>query len=605
MNLKNIKTYFRLGIGNVISVVIFRILKKYGFYRRMLKRKTMAAEAFLASDALVDDGEIDIEYFGYHIMTVSSPPNWFLNPWNNYGFKQNDLHWSEIPDFMPKLGDIKTVWELSRFDWLPKMAWQYRMGDTKALARLETWLRDWVQENPLNSGINWKCGQEASLRALNLLVAAQIIGEPFLNPSPGMLMFLEQHMLRVMPTIRYAVAQDNNHGTSEATALFVVGYYLTKHGNASQKKRGRKWLRRGRFWIENRVARLILGDGSFSQHSVTYHRLMLDSISYLELIRQYFGLPEFSTVFYKKMALAVLWLRNMMDVESGDAPNIGANDGAYIFNFDAQPYRDFRPSVELGAVIFLKKTVAQDGVYHPLLNLFKIDTENLDKLENPDSNLMTKGGYCRLNNSKGHAILRLPKYVFRPSHADGLHLDVWHNGENIVRDAGSFSYNTNKERMDYYSGTKSHSTIVFDNRNQMPHISRFLFSNWLEPTVLETNFDTKMVKAGYVDYLKSSHIRQVTANEKNNGWVIVDAVDGFKEEAVIYWRLVKRDWKLEGMVLKSDDIEINISTNITNIFLELVELPESRHYLHEEYIPVLKITTKESGKIRTTISFNS
>ncbi len=114
-----------------------------------------------------------------------------------------------------------------------------------------------------------------------------------------------------------------------------------------------------------------------------------------------------------------------------------------------------------------------------------------------------------------------------------------------------------------------------------------------------------MVKSGYVDYLKASHIRQVTANEKNNGWVIVDTADGFKEEAVIYWRLVKRDWKLQGMVLKSDDIEINISTNITNIFLELVELPESRYYLYEEYIPVLKITTKESGKIRTTISFKS
>ncbi len=66
-----------------------------------------------------------------------------------------------------------------------------------SIGQLELWLRDWVLKNPVNSGTNWKCGQEASLRCLNLLVAAQLIDNCFANPRKGFLDLLFCHLQRI------------------------------------------------------------------------------------------------------------------------------------------------------------------------------------------------------------------------------------------------------------------------------------------------------------------------------------------------------------------------------------------------------------------------
>ena len=38
------------------------------------------------------------------------------------------------------------------------------------------------------------------------------------------------HLKRIESTISYAIAQDNNHGTSEAAALFIGGSWLLANG---------------------------------------------------------------------------------------------------------------------------------------------------------------------------------------------------------------------------------------------------------------------------------------------------------------------------------------------------------------------------------------
>ena len=82
--------------------------------------------------------------------------------------------------------------------------------------------------------------------------------------------------------------------------------------------------------MENRVERLVMNDGSFSQYSVNYHRLMLDSISWCEYLREQVGESTFSATFYRKMKGASEWLRAMCDEHCGDVPNLGANDGARL-----------------------------------------------------------------------------------------------------------------------------------------------------------------------------------------------------------------------------------------------------------------------------------
>ena len=591
-------TWRRLGFKNIATVAAYRVAKRVGYYRQRFPVGSLLEGPFLSDKVMPTGGSVIQCYFSYHDMEVASPPDWFVNPWNGTRYDAVKHHWSEIPDFMPELGDIKTVWEASRFDWLPRMAWAYRNGDTEALERIELWLRDWALCNPVNGGINWKCGQEASLRCLNLLVGALAIDRVFENPSPGFLELIYTHLQRIAPTVYYAMAQDNNHGISEAAALFVVGHYLMLHGNKEQHKHGGKWAHKGRYWLENRVAHLIMCDGSFSQHSVTYHRLMLDILSLTEMMRSRLKIPEFSEAFYNRVALAVKWLHGMTDSKRGDVPNLGANDGAHLFNLDGAPYRDFRPSVQLAAVLFLKRAVWVEEVNHPLLDLFSIDINNLTKLNASSSSLLSEGGYTRINHDSGFAMLRLPVYRFRPSHADALHLDVWHKGVNWIRDAGSYSYNADDTSLKYFSGTENHSTVCFDGHDQMPRLRRFLFGAWLKPDVLEYDEQKGYVKSGYTDYTGARHIRELC--RETNGWRVIDDIRGFKDEAILRWRLAPGNWILDGQTMSCDGMSLKIESE-NNVDLTLTEQFESLHYLQKDLIPILDVSCCQPGRVVTHI----
>jgi len=108
----------------------------------------------------------------------------------------------------------------------------------------------------------------------------------------------------------------------------------------------------GRKWLENRVRKLVAADGSFSQHSVTYHRVLLDTLIYVEFWRRQFDAAPFSDLFYRRAQAALDWLCAMTDINSGNAPNLGSNDGAMLLHAHGCDYRDFRPSIQTAAALF-------------------------------------------------------------------------------------------------------------------------------------------------------------------------------------------------------------------------------------------------------------
>ena len=61
--------------------------------------------------------------------------------------------------------------------------------------------------------------------------------------------------------------------------------------------------------------------------------------------------------------------------------------------------------------------------------------------------------------------MKFPVYNFRPSNCDALHLDLWQNGNNILRDGGSYCY-SDINAFQYYAGNQSHNTVQFNAHNQ-------------------------------------------------------------------------------------------------------------------------------------------
>lgn len=603
---ERVVTLVRLGARNILRVAIYRLALKTRLHPVLrLKAHRVRGPFFAERDlpmslsAIARTGwQADIPYFDAHRISGTHPPDWHTNPFPPHGRANPDRHWSRIPDFDPLVGDIKGIWEASRFDWMIAMAQRVAMGDRSELKRLNHWLDDWVRANPPFFGANWKCGQEASIRVMHLLTAALIL-QQLKHPCAGLQLLVRQHLARIAPTIAYAIGQQNNHGTSEATALFVGGSWLSQLGYP----RAERWMRIGRRWLENRARTLIEPDGTFSQYSVNYHRMMLDSYSFAEVWRRMLDLPSFSADLRKRLAASTEWLRQLTSAENGDAPNLGSNDGSLILRLTDSDCRDFRPTVQLAAALFMDaRAYKKEGLWdQPFLWLGLVEPTRL--LQEPMSTSFDEGGMHILRRGSVAAYLRYPRYNFRPSQADALHLDLWIGGKNILRDAGSYRYYSPSEDTSYFSATKAHNTVEFDGRDQMPRIGRFLYGVWLEPMEVAGVVDQDGVTsamAGYKDRWGATHIRQVLLFDDR--LVCSDAIGGNAKLAVLRWRLAPDQWNVDERAVSNAQVRLEIESSASVRRFELCEGMESRYYTVKSRLPVLEVEVSVPARLRTEIS---
>ena len=437
-----LRTAYLLGPVSVLRAFRYRLGLKLGLNPvKRLKADPVEGPYFFAptetDSTLTAPSHWHNEAWGFghiHIAVRDKPPNWHTNILTGQKIPNPTRPWWQIPDFDPNAGDIKGVWEISRFDWVIAFAQQAFTGNKSALTRLNNWLHDWCLKNPPYKGPNWKCGQEASIRVMHLAMASLILRQQK-HPSPQVLSVVRQHLRRIAPTITYAIAQNNNHGTSEAAALFIGGSWLRLHGDPN----GRRWESVGRKWLENRAKRLIEDDGSFSQYSVNYHRVMLDTYCMAEIWRRANRLNEFSRTLSGKLRQATEWLHHMVIPHNGDAPNIGANDGARLLQLTSTEYRDFRPTVYTASALFCQyEAFSPHTASNDPFRWLGLDTEHNSNKSRFDysSIILSDGGYAILRTINATVIIRLANFHYRPSHADCLHIDFWVAGENILRDGG-------------------------------------------------------------------------------------------------------------------------------------------------------------------------
>jgi hypothetical protein len=608
-----VSTLFSLGISNVTQALVYKLGVATGMNSVCrLFGVTPKTPFFRSSELVVHDipatkvwSETAFLFSHLPLSIGSVPPDWLTNPLTGLRIPAPERPWWRIPDFDPRVGDIKLIWELSRMDWVLALAQRVRMSESGALERLNTWLADWCEHNPPYLGPNWKCGQEAAIRVMNLACAALLLGQ-VRDAMPGLRDLIALHLQRIAPTVQYAMAQDNNHGTSEAAALFMGGSWLVMLGDA----RGAGWARTGRKLLENRAARLIGEQGTFSQYSLNYHRVMLDTFCMAECWRRALALTDFSPRWRGRALAATRWLHALTDPTTGDGPNLGANDGGRLLQLADTLYRDHRPSVQMAMALFAgQRAYEADGTWNHGLRWLGIDVPSA-VAPAPGNLQADDGGFMVMRRGNAMILLRYPRFRFRPSQADALHLDLWVNGQACLRDAGTYSYNAEPQWIDYFGGVAGHNTVQFDGRDQMPRLSRFLLGDWLRTEQLEpVQVNTTDTRAGasYRDGAGACHHRQVKLGD---GVLNVrDHVRGFSRCAVLRWRLAPGDWQLEsatetGMELGYRAINANghmltVRSIAPIVRCEILQGWESQHYLEKTPLPVLELEINRPGTLTT------
>lgn len=602
-----LRTLLALGLPSVARVALYRVGLRLGVHPVQRLRADAQHGAFF-HDSPCAAGPVSAPpvlawseqalLFGHLRLAVGiQPPDWLANPLTGERVPHVGRAWWQIPDFDPRVGDIKLIWELSRMDWVLAMAQRARNGDTASTERLNDWLSDWCQNNPPYLGPNWKCGQEASIRVMHLAMGALILGQ-VRDPKPALAELIRLHLARIAPTMSYAIGQNNNHGTSEAAALFIGGSWLEALGDP----RGTRWAASGRRWLGHRASQLIGESGSFSQYSLNYHRMMLDTFSMAEVWRRHLGLAEFAEHQSARLRAATQWLHRMVDPVTGLAPNLGANDGARLLQLTDGPYPDYRTCLQLASVLFEGRcAIAAEGPWDRALLWLGLSRPG-QVGPPPASGVADDGGFALLRRGSAMVMLRYPRFAFRPSQADALHLDAWVDGENLLRDAGTYSYNTEPRVMGYFGGTAGHNTVQFDDRDQMPRLGRFLLGDWLRTDrqqALRETGEASSFAAGYRDSQGAGHLRSIRLSA--DGVRVVDEIDGFRTKAVLRWRLAPGSWHLQGHSVSDGRRSVAVHASMPIVRCALVEGWESRHYLDKQALVVLEVEVARPGTLTSDI----
>lgn len=465
-------------------------------------------------------------------------------------------HWTEC-ETAPHAADIKFTWEPARFGWAFTLgrAFHATGGETYAAA-FWRYFEILQAANPPYFGENWTSSQEVGLRLMAFTWAGQVFA-PAQETTPSRLAALAAsigiHAARIPATLLYARSQNNNHLLTEAAALYTAALALPDHPDSD------RWLKTGQEWLNWCFENQIDETGEYVQHSTNYHRLMLQTALWVSGVRcQVSGTPLTPDTSLltprsrKNLARATRWLLSLLDFDSGGAPNLGANDGAYIFPLSSLPFSDFRPVSNAAARAFLGYTL-KPGPWDEMALWFGLprDDQHIE-ISSPPAALSENGGRQRGGNSWGY--LRAARYQSRPSHADQLHFDLWWRGWNIAQDAGTYSYNAPPPWDNRLTSTLVHNTVTVDDREQMTRVSRFLYLDWADATAREHPTDgeafLQRVSAQTEAYARLGihHVRTVTVLP-NERWQVEDELLNRGQNPHTYrlhWLLPDWEWEVEN-----------------------------------------------------------
>jgi hypothetical protein len=519
--------------------------------------------------------------FGGGSIELGFPPRWDkyapLAGGGNLPPVAPHLHWSQYRlDALP--GDVKLLWEPSRFGWIYPLSRAFALtDDARYFHGFWDLLRAWLECNPPNTGPHWISGQEAAFRIVAMLFAWQVFRRRFMQDIPRSVQLVQAlavHAARIPPTLIYARAQENNHLLVEAVALYAVGGMFPELASAQA------WKELGRKWVVKALDGQVFPDGGYVQHSTNYQRLALEAgLLGVRLAEVYdTPLPPSSI---ESLARMTRLLSAMTDPVHGRVPNFGPNDGARLLPLSIQPFEDYRPSIQAGAMLcggdraFPPGPWDEEAIWLGVGSAL-VTSPGPQEARITDGEAPGRGGFIRsagfrqgslppgtsgkvgiayhvvgfgnaglyfMTGPQSTGMLRAADFNSRPGHSDQLHFDLSWKGTPILQDPGTYLYSGSPPWNNSLAYSRHHNTVLIDEQEPMRKAGKFLWTDWSKASLLgmwsSPGGSIGLMAACHHGYqaLGIEHTRSVI-RVLDDHWVVVDDVLGEGKHAVrISWLL--------------------------------------------------------------------
>lgn len=476
-----------------------------------------------------------LPFFGQPSFACGFPPQWFRNPVTGQSVSPRQP-WTQMRFASPVYGDLKFILEPSRFLFVYPLVRAYAIGgDEQFPQAFWSAIEDWARHSPPMAGPLWICGQECSLRILAWTFALQafIHSPSTTNERVALIVsMIAAHAWRTAQTLGYARSQRSNHLISEAVGLWTAGTLYP------ELREAQVWQNLGAHLLHEAVLDQITPQGVSQQHSFNYQRMILHLLLWTLRLAEIHRAPLHQDIRSRTEA-AFDFMRACIDPVSGCAPNYGSDDGSLILPLSSASYRDFRPLLQLSAAV-LHRPALKSGPWDEAALWFGAKPAVAEKTA-PAPPPSPATGYFRLGDENSWALIRAGRYTRRPFQADQLHVDLWWQGINLARDAGTYLYNGPIPWNNGFAGSAVHNTVTVDHQDQMRRAGRFLWIDWAQGSgrlcSSPDNACANRFEGEHDGYSRFglTHRRAVQWLG-GSGWVIVDDIVGAGEHDVrLHW----------------------------------------------------------------------
>jgi hypothetical protein len=421
-----------------------------------------------------------------------------------------------------RVGDHKVVWELNRHQHLVLLAQAWRLtGRPVFLREIEAQFEAWWGANPYGYGINWASALEVAFRALSWIwvfhLAGNAIGESFRRRLLDSLYVHGRHISGNLSVY----FSPNTHLMGEAVALHAIGLLFPEF------PRARRWRREAGDMVRAQMRAQVHADGSHFEHSSYYHGYALDMLMFSAAIEQ---MPP---DYLEGLARMAEYLDALLGPQRR-LPFVGDDDGGRLFHpYGARnrfgcgslaAFGGFRTGDKIAG-----GTSVHDGDYDEI-GAWWLAGRSLGRVHaRRGSRFFENSGIAVMENGDMHLIADAGAFGAGRaghSHSDTLSFVLRRGEEDLLIDAGTYTYVSSAQWRDWFRSSAAHNTVRIDGLDQATRDGPFRWTD--KPDVQKiawTTSDDCDFLAAICRYRGYEHLRRIQY-AKPSIIVVVDEITG-------------------------------------------------------------------------------
>lgn len=449
----------------------------------------------------------------------------------------------------PYRTDIKTIWEIARFQFLSPLAYAYIFSGEERFARFAAdKINSWIDENPFLQGPHWYTPMESSIRLINWCVYLPLI-DIFQHADCSLKNKLVQSILENLIFIRENLENSplfaGNHYLADLVGLLLARLLFPSLDWASKTTH----LAINEF--DKELQSQFHETGINFEGSLAYHRLSYEmGLVGVALIKRN-GMSVTSGIDARMKQIADF--TNYYSSVSKNCPVIGDNDsGIYLKYFPGQEANQHGYLTCLSDAVLENKS-APTNVEEFLCSIhftnapFPNGSENSDRSKASNYNRVQVrefGGLIIARSRHEALFFNTLQSTEGHSHNDKLSVYPVIGGKLLFIDRGSFSYTGYRGKRHEDRKNSSHNSPLINDWEQSTIWKYSLFYNNGEAKcskLIENNHDTLTLlgwHVGYDRFIKGLIVfRQIQWNINKCSMLITDWVDGITSSEIFELKL--------------------------------------------------------------------